>query len=153
MSSPTTNYLLQKPTVGGDTDAWGPYLNQNPDYLETYLGLPRVTYADAGSKSGAVSINAATANYQRITLTGNLTSLAFTNWPTVPTSNGYAIRIDVVQGGTGSYTAVLGSSFKTPGGDGLGTITLSSAVGARDVVCITSYNGTTFDVFVTNNMA
>lgn len=34
----TTNYSWTKPTVGGDADTWGGYLNDNLDALDTLLG-------------------------------------------------------------------------------------------------------------------
>lgn len=37
MATPTTNYNLQKPTVGGDTDIWGGFINDNYDALDTIL--------------------------------------------------------------------------------------------------------------------
>lgn len=33
----TTNYLLTKPTVGGDADAWGGYLNTDADLIDAAL--------------------------------------------------------------------------------------------------------------------
>ena len=38
MATTTTNYSWNKPTVGGDEDAWGGYLNGNWDSLDTLLG-------------------------------------------------------------------------------------------------------------------
>jgi hypothetical protein len=38
MPTTTTNYSWNKPTVGGDEDAWGGYLNGNWDSLDTLLG-------------------------------------------------------------------------------------------------------------------
>lgn len=38
MPTTTTNYSWNKPTVGGDEDAWGGYLNGNWDALDTLLG-------------------------------------------------------------------------------------------------------------------
>ena len=38
MATNTTNYSWSKPTVGGDEDAWGGYLNGNWDSLDTLLG-------------------------------------------------------------------------------------------------------------------
>jgi len=37
MATPTTNYGFSKPTVGGETDAWGTILNQNWDDLDELL--------------------------------------------------------------------------------------------------------------------
>ena len=38
MPATTTNYSWNKPTVGGDEDAWGGFLNGNWDALDTLLG-------------------------------------------------------------------------------------------------------------------
>ena len=38
MATTTTNYSWSKPTVGGDEDAWGGYLNGNWDSVDTLLG-------------------------------------------------------------------------------------------------------------------
>ena len=38
MPTTTTNYSWNKPTVGGDEDLWGGYLNGNWDSLDTLLG-------------------------------------------------------------------------------------------------------------------
>ena len=38
MPTTTTNYSWNKPTVGGDEDAWGGYLNGNWDSVDTLLG-------------------------------------------------------------------------------------------------------------------
>ena len=38
MPTTTTNYSWNKPTVGGDEDAWGGFLNGNWDSLDTLLG-------------------------------------------------------------------------------------------------------------------
>ena len=38
MATNTTNYSWSKPTVGGDEDAWGGFLNGNWDSLDTLLG-------------------------------------------------------------------------------------------------------------------
>jgi len=38
MPTTTTNYSWNKPSVGGDEDAWGGYLNGNWDSVDTLLG-------------------------------------------------------------------------------------------------------------------
>ena len=38
MPTTTTNYSWNKPTVGGDEDAWGGFLNGNWDAVDTLLG-------------------------------------------------------------------------------------------------------------------
>jgi hypothetical protein len=50
MPTTTTNYSWNKPTVGGDEDAWGGYLNGNWDSVDTLLG--GVTNAEFSVLSG-----------------------------------------------------------------------------------------------------
>lgn len=47
----TTNYLFQKPTVGGNEDTWGDLLNGNWDALDALLG--GITAAEFGYLDGA----------------------------------------------------------------------------------------------------
>ena len=51
MPTTTTNYSWNKPSVGGDEDAWGGYLNGNWDSLDTLLG--GVTAAQLAVLNGA----------------------------------------------------------------------------------------------------
>jgi len=56
MPTTTTNYSWNKPTVGGDEDAWGGYLNGNWDSLDTLLG--GVSNAELSVLSGLTSTTA-----------------------------------------------------------------------------------------------
>ena len=56
MPTATTNYSWNKPTVGGDEDAWGGYLNDNWDDLDTLLG--GVTNAELSVLSGLTATTA-----------------------------------------------------------------------------------------------
>ena len=60
MPTTTTNYSWNKPTVGGDEDAWGGYLNGNWDSLDTLLG--GVTTAELSILDGA-TVTTAELNY------------------------------------------------------------------------------------------
>ena len=60
MPTTTTNYSWNKPTVGGDEDAWGGYLNGNWDSLDTLLG--GVTTAELAVLNGA-TVTTAELNY------------------------------------------------------------------------------------------
>lgn len=51
MATTTTNYSWNKPTVGGDEDAWGGYLNGNWDDLDTTLKTVE-DKADAAASTG-----------------------------------------------------------------------------------------------------
>ena len=82
MPTTTTNYSWNKPTVGGDEDAWGGYLNGNWDSLDTLLG--GVTTAELSILDGAtvttaelnildgVTATAAELNYNDITTLGTV---------------------------------------------------------------------------------
>ena len=69
MPTTTTNYSFNKPTVGGDEDAWGGYLNGNWDTLDTLLG--GVTTAELGILDGA-TVTTAELNYNDITTLGTV---------------------------------------------------------------------------------
>jgi hypothetical protein len=69
MPTTTTNYSFNKPTVGGDEDAWGGYLNGNWDTLDTLLG--GVTNAELSILDGA-TVTTAELNYNDITTLGTV---------------------------------------------------------------------------------
>ena len=58
MPTTTTNYSWNKPTVGGDEDAWGGYLNGNWDDLDTTLKTveDKADAADSTGKAIAMAI-------------------------------------------------------------------------------------------------
>ena len=60
MPTTTTNYSWNKPTVGGDEDAWGGFLNGNWDALDTLLG--GVTNTEFEILDGA-AVSTAELNY------------------------------------------------------------------------------------------
>jgi hypothetical protein len=67
MPATTINYSWNKPTVGGDEDAWGGYLNGNWDSLDTLLG--GVTSAEFAILDGA-TVTTVELNYSDITTLG-----------------------------------------------------------------------------------
>lgn len=77
----TTNYLFQKPTVGGNEDTWGNLLNGNWDALDALLG--GITAAEFGQLDGVTGniqaqlddITTAPTFATSVTLTG-----AASNW-------------------------------------------------------------------------
>jgi len=72
MPTNTTTYSLQKPTVGGDEDAWGGYINSNLDAIDDLLdGTTPVTGIDINS--GAIDGTAIGANSAS---TGNFSTLS-----------------------------------------------------------------------------
>jgi hypothetical protein len=66
------------------------------------------TFYQEGSVSGSLTIDFANGYYQELTLTGNVTSLAFTNGPA--SGEGKSVVVDFVQGGSGSYTVTFTST-------------------------------------------
>jgi hypothetical protein len=104
MATNTTTYSFQKPTVGGDEDAWGGYLNGNWDKTDDLLdGTTPVTGIDINSGSiDGTPIGAASAS------TGAFTTLSasstFTLGGTAVTST--AAELNILDGVT-STTAEL----------------------------------------------
>ena len=66
------------------------------------------TFYQEASVSGALTIDFANGYYQELTLTGDVTSLAFTNGPA--SGEGKSVVVDFVQGGSGSYTVTFTST-------------------------------------------
>ena len=66
------------------------------------------TFYQEGSVSGALTIDFANGYYQELTLTGNVTSLAFSKGP--GSGEGKSVVVDFVQGGSGSYTVTFTST-------------------------------------------
>ena len=77
----TTNYLFQKPTVGGNEDTWGDLLNGNWDAIDTLLGGITATefgYLDGATGNIQAQLNDITTTptfATSVTLTG-----AASNW-------------------------------------------------------------------------
>ena len=92
MPTTTTNYSFNKPTVGGDEDAWGGYLNGNWDTLDTLLG--GVTTAELGILDGATVTTAELNTLDGITATvtelnyNDITTLGEVEASKVVTANG-----------------------------------------------------------------
>ena len=69
MPTTTTNYSFQLPTVGGDEDAWGGYINATITSLDTLLG--GVTNTEFEILDGA-TVTTAEINYNDITTLGTV---------------------------------------------------------------------------------
>jgi hypothetical protein len=114
-----------------------------PAALATLGALSRVkggqeTYYDVGNVSGAVVIDLANGNWQKITLTGNVTSLSFTNWPAA--GLGGSLTLEIVQDATGGRTIVWASPVKWAGGT---IVAHSSTANAVDLFALGSRDGGT----------
>lgn len=84
--------------------------------------------------AASIAVNASLGNDFRVTLTASTGTLAN---PTNPT-DGQEIRVQVTQGGSGSYTLAYGTAYDF---GAAGSPTLSTAVGAIDVLTFV-YNAT-----------
>jgi hypothetical protein len=75
MPTTTTNYSWNKPTVGGDEDAWGGYLNGNWDSLDTLLGgvtTAELAVLDGSSVTTALKMPAGTTAQRPTPVNGML---------------------------------------------------------------------------------
>jgi hypothetical protein len=79
MSTLTTNYSLQKPAVGGETDAWGGELNANMDTIDTTMkaisvvanaALPASTYVASDILTKIKTVDGAGSGLDADTLDG-----------------------------------------------------------------------------------
>lgn len=96
--SPTPIYGLVNPTVGGDTNAWGPEVNGNWSLLDTLLGLPRIPRA-AVPVSGVMDLSQ--ANAWTLTVTAPV-SPTFINVPAGTFCTRVSLR--VINGGAFAIT-------------------------------------------------
>ena len=130
MPANTTTYSFQKPTVGGDEDAWGGYLNANWDKTDDLLdGTTPVTGIDINS--GAIDgtpIGANSAN------TGNFSALSIGG--TAITST--AAELNILDGVTATATELNYLDITT-----LGLTAASKAVTADANGVVGFDNGTT----------
>jgi len=105
MATNTTTYSFQKPTVGGDEDAWGGYLNANWDKTDDLLdGTTPVTGIDINSGSiDGTPIGAASAS------TGNFSTLSIGGTAITAT----AAELNFVDGVTSNIQTQLDSAAST----------------------------------------
>jgi len=107
LPSYTTNLNLTKPTVGGDTNVWGGYVNGNSDTLD---GI----FADAGNGT-SVGLNVGSG--KTLTVAGTLTSSGSASFSNIDV-NGGAIDgtpIGANSASTGAFTQVSATTafFRT----------------------------------------
>jgi hypothetical protein len=159
----TPNYALHKPTVGGDTDAWGALLNENADTLDDALdsisgvadgALPKgggtmsgTLHAKAESlahvavtpAAGVATCDCALGNSFSFTV-GAITSIAFTNVPS--TGELFPVFLEIKNGG--AFATTFAVTPKTPGAAGVPTLTTAGT----DIVGLTTRDGGTTWLFV-----
>lgn len=165
----TTNYGWTKPTVGGDSGAWGTILNALFDDVDSDVksvedkadaALPKaggamtgrldghsgtIKLVAKGSISGAQSLDLSTGQYFTATITGN-TTFSVTNVP----SGTFATPLFLRLTNAGAHTITWPASFRWPGG---GAPSLTSS-GVDMLAFVTDDNGTTWrNVAVVKNIA
>lgn len=121
MPTPTTVYSFNKPTVGGDTDVWGGFLNDNWDDVDDYLsGALQVSGMDIANAS--VNANVLTLNGEVVETVFNLTSTS--NAATLEPNNGTIQLFDMTENATLTDALANGESMLLGITDGTGfTIT------------------------------
>ena len=87
-----------------------------------------------GSKSGSFTIDFSAGNYVTATITGNWTTVTFSN---IKAGARYVLK--VTQNGVGGWTWTPPSTFKYPGG--IATNILTTTAGAVDVFICDSVDG------------
>jgi len=136
MPTTTTNYSWNKPTVGGDEDAWGGYINGNWDSLDTLLGGvsntelqildgATVTTSEINVLSG-ITATSSELNYVDVTVLGTTEAskavtadangiVTFDNGiaeeHTSVTSSGNSVTVDLHDGTNFSHTLTENTSF------------------------------------------
>jgi len=138
MATETTVYKLDKPTVAGDADVWGGFLNTNADDLDVFFARPR--HRRVVSTPGAsVAFDLGVAMMFQLTPNQN-TVLSFSNIPTtLPNAETSALRVVLVMIGGGQYTITYPTGTDFPGG----AAPELSGAGAEDVLEFLSLDGGT----------
>jgi len=120
MPTTTTNYSWNKPSVGGDEDAWGGYLNGNWDSLDTLLGgvtnaelsyLDGVTSAiqtQLDAKLSSVDLSAYTGD---VNITGELTVDSYNETYAAVTSSSNATTVNCENANAFSHTLTENTTF------------------------------------------
>jgi hypothetical protein len=126
MATPTTNYAFDKPTVGGDTDLWGGFLNGNWDSVDSLLS--------GGTPINGIQINSGNAVFTSLdATTGTLTTVTLTDCvvgaDTLSISNEISEGVQAIAGGA---TPVIDPA----NGGTLATWTLTAATEHTPVITL-----------------
>lgn len=151
--STTTNYGWTKPTVGGDTDAWGGELNTDLDSIDATVfavsGVANAALPKAGGTmtgalhaagedfvhtavtpaAGTATCDLSLGNSFSFTVSG-ATTIALTNLPA--SGKFFQLRLEITNGGSAALTYFSG--VRTPGGSGVGVLTAAG----KDVLYFTT---------------
>jgi len=118
MATNTTTYSFQKPTVGGDEDAWGGYLNANWDSVDDLLdGTTAVTGIDINSGSidgtpiGAAS--ASTGNFSTLSIGGTAITATAAELNLLDGVTATTAELNFVDGVTSNIQTQLDSAAST----------------------------------------
>ncbi len=106
MPTTTTNYSFQKPTIGGDDDAWGGYLNNNWDSVDSLLS--------GGTQVDGIDMVNAIVGAASIAVDGAVTETVEAlsgNSPTITVANGTIKTWTLTGTGTPTFSLSAGQSF------------------------------------------
>lgn len=139
MNTTTPNLGLNKPSVSGDSDAWGTYLNDNADTLDALFltdgtWTPAVTFATAGNLSVSYAVQAG-----RYSVVGDMVyvdvTLTFT--PTFSTASGNLIITGLPVAANASNTgSPVGNALLSQGFHGYTPGSLTSALASTTTLLV-----------------
>ena len=157
MPTTTTTYTFNKPTVGGDEDAWGGYLNGNWDSVDNLLdGTTPVTGIDINSGSidgtpiGANS--ASTGNFTTFSINGTAVTSTAAELNILDGVTSTATELNLLDGATVTTAEInyldittLGTSeaSKAVTADANGVVTFDNGISEEYTAVTSSSNATT----------
>ena len=160
MPTTTTTYTFNKPTVGGDEDAWGGYLNGNWDSIDDLLdGTTPVTGIDinSGSIDGtAIGANSAsTGNFSTLSIAGTAITSTAAELNILDGVTSTAAELNLLDGATVTTAEInyldittLGTSeaSKAVTADANGVITFDNGISEEYTAVTSSSNATTVNL-------
>ena len=160
MPTTTTTYTFNKPTVGGDEDAWGGYLNGNWDSIDDLLdGTTPVTGIDINSGSidgtpiGANS--ASTGNFSTLSISGTAITSTAAELNILDGVTSTAAELNLLDGVTATTAELnyldittLGTSeaSKAVTADANGVVTFDNGISEEYTAVTSSSNATTVNL-------
>lgn len=124
------------PISGGDRDVWAPKLNAVLQWGIDSIAAINLASTVHGptTVSGSVTVDFATGGVQFLDLTGDVTSLTFTNLP----SGGSTASLWIRQAGSGGYTVTWPNTVHWPNGT---PAVVTTNLGRRDLYTFAVYSG------------